>query len=149
MSPEEKQREQKQEYLFISLFLIIGSALLALCAIYFMREHTLTVLTPPLVVAALFYVRLKSPNAAKIRNWSTLTALTAFNASIIFGGGLTLPDSHPEMTPSFAALASLLPTVVTIMFNFLIGYAWWRGRHLATPVEGDEPATHVTARHGE
>ena len=132
---ESEQRTNRQVE---SVSLVLGTAIASIAVTYVMREHILTVCVIPLTIAALSFVRFHKPSGPFIRHTAAAAALLAFNASMILGGGITLPASFPierftTDIPSFAVLVGFLPKTYLVAMNLFCIRAWWAGRHLATP----------------
>ena len=95
-------------------------------ASYFMREHHLTLTIPPLVVIALLYIPPKTPRGSTIRVMAVVLAMLAFNGSVLFGHGLTIPDSFPleTMPPSLSLLIKGIPRLATLLINADVLMSW-------------------------
>ena len=89
---------------------------------YFMREHLITLMIPPLTVIALLYMPPKTQRGTVIRIMAAVLAILAFNGSVMFGHGLTIHDSFTleEMTPSFVAITKTIPTFATLLINAVV-----------------------------
>ena len=133
---------------------LITAAVIAVAAIssYFMREHLITLMIPPLTVIALLYMPPKTPRGTVIRILAAMSAMLAFNGSVMFGHGLTIPDSFPfeAMTPTFVALTKTLPTFSTLLINAFVIISWLNRAQLAAPQAGSlEAGNHDEADHKE
>ena len=113
-------------------------------ASYFMREHHLTLTIPPLVVIALLYIPPKTPRGSTIRVMAVVLAMLAFNGSVLFGHGLTIPDSFPldEMPLSFAALTKTIPTLATLLTNAAVIISWLHRPPMNTPQASSHDEAH-------
>ena len=105
---------------------------------YFMREHYLTLMIPPLVAIVLLYMPPKTPRGTLLRVMAVVLAMLAFNGSVLFGHGLAIPDSFPleEMTPHFVALTKTIPTLITLFLNAAVIFSWRNRPPMTAPQAG-------------
>ena len=119
---------------------LISATIVAIAATssYFMREHHLTLMIPPLVAIVLLYMPPKTPRGTLLRIMAVILAMLAFNGSVLFGHGLTIPDSFPleEMTPNFVALTKTIPTLITLFLNAAVIFSWRNRPPMTAPQAG-------------
>ena len=116
---------------------------------YFMREHHVTLMIPPLAVVVLLYIPPKTPHGSVIRITALMVAMLAFNGSVLFGHGLTIPDSFPTegMLPSFRAITKAIPLLSTTVINAAVIICWLNRPPMAKPQEARHDENE--GQHGE
>lgn len=146
MTPEERAKAEATEYLLAGIGATSVATCLALLAMYFMREHRLVLLIPPIATLALLLHGKMRATRTRIRTGGAALALVVFNGLIILGGGLTLPDSYPrdETMISTAILAKTVPVAVTVALNCLMAFAWNQSRKTARTAQRDVAAATPT-----